>query len=160
MNTRLAVPADAEQIAAIYNQGIETRSATFETALRTASDILTWLKTPYPVVVVEDASGVVAFASCSSYRPRACYAGIAEFSVYVAESQKRRGFGRKALEALFVEARAQGIYKLVSRVFVENTASRRLLTSLGFREVGSYERHGQLDGVWHDVVIVEHFLDV
>ena len=51
-----------------------------------------------------------------------------------------------------------GYWKLVSRVFVENTASRRLLASLGFREVGVYEKHGQLDGVWHDVVIVERLL--
>jgi phosphinothricin acetyltransferase len=62
------------------------------------------------------------------------------------------------MEALFIAARAAGFWKLVSRVFVENTASRSLLRSLGFREVGIYERHGQLDGVWRDVVIVEKLL--
>jgi L-amino acid N-acyltransferase YncA len=64
-----------------------------------------------------------------------------------------------AMEALFTAARAAGFWKLVSRVFVENVASRGLLSALGFREVGVYERHGQLDGVWRDVVIVEKLLD-
>ena len=63
-----------------------------------------------------------------------------------------------ALERLFAEARRAGFWKLVSRVFVENTASRRLLAGTGFREVGIYERHGQLDGRWRDVVIVEKLL--
>ena len=39
------------------------------------------------------------------------------------------------------------------------SASRALLRALGFREVGVYERHGQLDGVWRDVVIVERLLE-
>jgi phosphinothricin acetyltransferase len=63
-----------------------------------------------------------------------------------------------AMEALFAASRNAGFWKLVSRVFVENTASRALLQSVGFREVGVYERHGQLDGVWRDVVIVEKLL--
>jgi phosphinothricin acetyltransferase len=62
------------------------------------------------------------------------------------------------MEALFVAARDAGFWKLVSRVFVENDASRALLRAVGFREVGVYERHGQLDGVWRDVVIVEKLL--
>ena len=64
-----------------------------------------------------------------------------------------------AMEALFDAARAAGFWKLVSRVFVENAASRGLLRAVGFREVGVYERHGQLDGVWRDVVIVEKLLE-
>jgi len=62
------------------------------------------------------------------------------------------------MEALFVAARAAGFWKLVSRVFVENAANRSLLRSVGFREVGVYEKHARLDGVWRDVVIVEKLL--
>jgi phosphinothricin acetyltransferase len=62
------------------------------------------------------------------------------------------------MQALLVDAQAAGYWKLLSRVFPENMGSRRLLMSLGFREVGFYERHGQLDGVWKDVVIVEKLL--
>jgi len=53
------------------------------------------------------------------------------------------------------EAQRAGFWKLLSRIFMENSASRALVGSLGFREVGIYERHAQLDGVWRDVVIVE-----
>lgn len=114
---------------------------------------------PYPVVVVEDEGEVSAFAAASSYRPRDCYAGIAEFMVYVVLDKQQRGLGRAALGALFPIALERGLYKLVSRVFVDNYASRRLLAKVGFREVGVYQRHGMLGGVWRDVVIVERLLD-
>ena len=154
--TRAATPADAEEIARIYNQGIDDRVGTFETRLRSPDDIRAWFGGQHPVVVAENASGaVVAFASTSTYRARDCYAGIAEFSVYVAREGRGRGAGRAAMRALIAAAEAAGFWKLVSRVFVENSASRALLGSLGFREVGVYEKHGKLDGAWRDVVIVE-----
>ena len=92
------------------------------------------------------------------YRPREAYSGIAEFSVYAARRARGKGAGRAAMLALFDAAREGGFWKLVSRVFVENTASRALLRSVGFREVGTYQRHAQLDGIWRDVVIVEKLL--
>ena len=159
MKTRDAAVADASAIARIYNEGIDDRVATFETRHRTADDVVQWFDGRHPVVVVEDDTGeVIAFAATSTYRPRDCYAGIAEFSVYASRASRGRGAGRMAMEALFAEARAAGFWKLVSRVFVENAASRGLLRAIGFREVGVYERHGVLDGVWRDVVIVEKLL--
>ena len=164
LTTRAATPDDAAAIAVIYNQGIEERIATFETRLRTPGDILAWFDAPYPVVVVEDIDPgtgiqrVVGFASGSAYRPRECYAGIAEYSVYVDGAARGRGVGRLALEALIAAAEAAGYWKLVSRIFVENAASRVLMQRVGFREVGVYERHAKLDGVWRDVVIVEKLL--
>jgi L-amino acid N-acyltransferase YncA len=101
---------------------------------------------------------VVAFAATSTYRPRACYAGIAEASVYVSRHFRRRGAGRIALEALMQAAKEAGFWKLLSRIFPENLASRGLVRQLGFREVGVYEKHGQLDGEWRDVVIVERLI--
>jgi len=75
--------------------------------------------------------------------------------VYVARAERGRGAGRLAMQTLIDEARKAGFWKLVSRVFVENAASRALIRSVGFREVGVYERHAQLQGTWRDVVIVE-----
>lgn len=109
-------------------------------------------------MVVEHAGEVIAWVNASQDRPRACYAGICEFSVYVDRAARGIGAGKLAMHAL-IDAAAAGYTKLVSRVFVENTASRRLLKSVEFREVGVYYRHGQLDGIWRDVVIVEHLLD-
>jgi phosphinothricin acetyltransferase len=158
MIARAATPTDAAAIARIYNQGIEDRVATFETRPRTAADVEAWFDGTHPILALEDDGDVIAFASTSTYRPRECYAGIAEVSVYVERASRKRGAGRAVLTALFDAARAAGFHKLVSRVFPENTASLRMIESLGFRRVGIYERHGQLDGLWRDVVIVEKLL--
>lgn len=158
MRVRLATSADAAAIAAIYNQGIEDRVGTFETELRTAAMVATWFDDIHPLVVVEQEGEIVAYASTSTYRSRPCYAGIAEFSVYVRRDWRGQGAGRLAMTQLLEECERAGFWKLVSRVFVENAASRGLLHALGFREVGIYEKHGQLDGVWRDVVIVEYLL--
>ena len=155
---RPASPDDAERLAQIYNEGIEDRVGTFETRLRTPDDVRAWFDGRHPIIVVEDAGRIVAFASTSTYRPRDCYAGIAEFSVYVARESRGRGAGTVAMRALIDAAGPAGIWKLVSRVFVENTASRKLMAAMGFREVGVYEKHGKLDGVWRDAVIVERLI--
>jgi L-amino acid N-acyltransferase YncA len=155
MRVRLATRADATAIAVIYNQGIEDRVGTFETDLRTKEMIMAWFDGIHPIVVVEYEGDLIAYASTSSYRPRPCYAGIAEFSVYVRRDWRGKGAGRLALSALCQESELAGLWKLVSRIFIENEASRGLVQSLGFREVGIYEKHGQLDGIWRDVVIVE-----
>lgn len=155
MTARSATPNDADAIVRIYNQGIEDRVATFETRRRSVEDVHAWFDGVHPIVVVEDGGGVVAFAATFTYRPRECYAGIAEVSVYVARAYRRHGAGRIALETLIQAAKEAGFWKLLSRIFPENLASRGLVRQLGFREVGIYEKHGQLDGQRRDVVIVE-----
>ena len=155
---RRATKADAGAIARIYNQGIEDRIATFETRPRTAEDVAGWFDGGHPTVVAEQDGQVVGFASTSSYRPRECYAKIAEFSVYVARDHRGRGIGRQALMALIEESRKAGLHKLVSRIFPENVASRAACRAAGFREVGVYKAHGQLEGAWKDCVIVERLV--
>ncbi|MDQ3071422.1 MAG: arsinothricin resistance N-acetyltransferase ArsN1 [Acidobacteriota bacterium] len=159
IRVRPAHDTDAGAVAAIYNQGIEDRIATFETRPRATEDVAGWWHGSHPVVVAERGGEVLGFASASSYRARACYGSIAEFSVYVARYSRGERIGARLLEALIEAASQAGFHKLVSRIFVENAASRALARSAGFREVGVYVRHGQLDGVWRDVVIVERLLD-
>jgi L-amino acid N-acyltransferase YncA len=159
---RLARLADAPAIATIYNQGIAERIATFETEFRSAASIaaqLTEKGDKYPTVVVERAGTVVAWASVGSYRARPCYAGIAEHSVYVERSARGIGAGRTALDELCRVCAERGFWKILSRIFPENTASLALHERAGFRVVGVYKRHGKLDGVWRDCVIVEKLLD-
>jgi L-amino acid N-acyltransferase YncA len=110
----------------------------------------------HPTVVVEEDAGaqVVAFASTSAYCPRRCYGGVAKLPVYVTRRVRGRGAGRFAMEALIGAAEEAGFWKLLSRVLRENAASR----TVGFREVGIYEKHARLDGEWRDVVIVERLI--
>jgi L-amino acid N-acyltransferase YncA len=161
VTVRAATEADAAAIAEIYNQGIEDRIATFETELRSAEDRLAWLRSVarrYPVVVAEAEGAVVGWAGAGPYRTRACYRGIGEFSVYVRRDCRGRHVGDVLLPTLIAESERFGLWKLLSRIFLFNEASRALCRKHGFREVGVYEKHGQLDGRWLDVVIVERLI--
>jgi phosphinothricin acetyltransferase len=158
LSTRAAAGRDAARIAAIYNEGIEDRLATFETRLHEEADVSAWFGGKHPIVVVEEAGHVVGFAASSASSGRCCYATNADFSVYVARDARGKGVGRAAMQALIEAASARGFTKLLSGVFPENVASRNLLRKMGFREVGRYARHGQLDGTWRDVVLVERLL--
>jgi L-amino acid N-acyltransferase YncA len=152
---------DASAIAAIYNQGIAERSSTFETTLRSAEDMQERIEAAarFPVLVAVDSNDVVlGWAGLSAYRTRACYSGVAEFSIYIDSRARGRGTGKLLLNALIEEASTRGYWKLLSRIFPFNAASRALCRACGFREVGTYEKHARLDGSWLDVVIVERLI--
>ena len=162
LSTRLATPADAVAIAAIYNEGIADRIATFETEPRTRDQIAAQLADKgdrFPTVVAERDGRIVAWASAGAYRNRPAYAGVAEHSVYVARAARGTGAGRAVLDALCRAYTERGFWKIVSRIFPENVASLALHERCGFRVVGAYRRHGKLEGEWRDCVIVERMLD-
>jgi len=160
LRTRLAALADSAAIAAIYNEGIADRIATFETEPRSPAQIAEWFTGRQPVIIAETENAEpVAFAASFPYSDRACYSGIGEFSVYVRRDFRGRGAGRAVLAALMAAAAVAGLHKLTSRVFPENIASRALLKGLGFEEIGIHCRHGKLDGRGRDCVIVERLLD-
>jgi len=159
LSARPARREDAPAITAIYNQGIEDRIGTFETEPRSVSDIEAWFDHAKAFVSVEDDAGeVVGYAVAHPYADRCCYAGIGEFSVYVRRDQRGVGVGRIAMTALVDASRANGLWKLLSRVFPENRASLNLMAWSGFKEIGVHEKHGKLDGKWRDCVIVERLI--
>lgn len=158
---RRAAITDAADIAEIYNRAIEERIATFETEPRTAEDRRRWISEHderHPILVAELDGRLVGWTSIAPYRSRACYSGIGEFSVYIRDGYRGQGIGKHLLLALIEEASQFGYWKLVSRIFDFNQASRRLCRACGFREVGIYEKHGKLDGRWIDCVIVERLI--
>ena len=162
LSTRLATPDDASAIAAIYNEGIADRIATFETEPRSPEQIAKQLidkADRFPTVVAEHAGRVVAWAGAGPYRARPAYAGVAEHSVYVARSARGKGAGRVVLDAFCRAYAERGFWKIVSRIFPENAASLALHERCGFRVVGVYQRHAKLEGEWRDCVIVERLLD-
>ena len=147
-------PDDWPEVAAIYEAGIRTRNATFETEVPSweawdASHLIA-----HRLVAVEDGR-VVSWAALSPVSGRCVYAGVAEASVYVAPDAHGRGIGRALLERLVLDAERAGIWTLQAGIFPENEASVALHLRCGFRVVGTRERLGKLDGVWRDVVLLE-----
>jgi L-amino acid N-acyltransferase YncA len=150
---------DAAAVTAIYNAGIAERQATFETRPREPPEIVAWFEHGLPFLVAQDGDGrVVGFARVTPYSDRPFYAGVGEHTVYVDGAARGHGLGRRLLDALAAESERRGLYKLTSRIFTTNAASRAVHRAAGFEEVGVKRRHGRLDGEWKDCVLVERLL--
>lgn len=158
---RAAQPHDAEAIAAIFNQAIGERVATFQTWPASPADFADRIAgTARSVVLVALVDGAVAaFAAVTGTSERPFYAGVGEYQVYVERSARGRGVGGALLEAVAGEARRRGYWKLIGKLFTTNAASIALARRAGFRDVGVHLRHGRLDGEWRDVLLVERQLD-
>lgn len=151
----------AEAITRIYNEGIRGSGVTFEARQHTVPQVAVWFDDPRLPILVAEADGlVVSWAAASGYRARECAAGIAEYPISVATSQHGRGIGNAQMPPFLAALERAGFWTVLSRLFPENTVSRALCARFGFREVGIYERHGQLDGEWRDAVTVERLLGV
>ncbi len=147
-------PADWPTVRAIYEQGIATRLATFET---NTPDWPEWdaARLPAPRLVARSGETIAGWAALSPVSRRPVYAGVAEVSVYVAADWRGHGVGAALLAALITGAEAAGIWTLQAVMFPENTASVALHRRHGFRLVGRRERIARLDGRWRDTVIYE-----
>jgi phosphinothricin acetyltransferase len=144
---RAMTPEDWPEVEEIYAEGIATGDATFETETPSWEAFDAGRLPRHRLVAIED--GVVAgWAALMPTSGRACYAGVVEHSVYVAESGRGRGVGRALLEALLTGADADGLWTIQTSIFPENAASLALHESVGFRVVGRRERIAQLAGVW------------
>ena len=146
-------------MARIYNQGIAERVATFETREKSADELAALIESGALALVAEREGDVVAFIKVGPYDDAShYYAGIGEATMYVDRDARRSGVGRALMEAVAAAAEARGYYKLIGKIFASNQASIALVASCGWREVGTHRRHGQLDGEWKDVVVVERLL--
>lgn len=143
-----------EAVRSIYEEGIASGLATFETE---APDWETWDRehTSEPRRVAIEGDRVVGWAALSPVSDRCVYGGVAEVSIYVAGKARGRGVGRTLLADLVRESERKGYWTLQAGVFVRNEASIRLHKACGFREVGVRERLGARGDVWHDVMLLE-----
>ena len=157
---RPAEPKDAEAIAAIYNQGIEERQATFQTRAHEPGELeLKVEQRGGHLIVAEEGSQVVGWAGWSGYDdPADYYSGIAECAVYVSREARGQGVGRALLDQLADDGPRLSIHKLIAKVFTSNAASIALFHRCGYRDVGTHLRHGRLDDEWKDVLVMERSL--
>lgn len=151
---RAMQPEDWPAVRAIYEQGIATGNATFETS---APEWAQWDAKHLSDcrLVARAGDEVLGWAALSAVSDRCVYAGVAEVSVYVAEAAWSHGVGRALLQALVEASEQAGIWTLQAGVFPENVASLRLHERCGFRVVGRRQRLGQMHGVWRDVLLLE-----
>jgi L-amino acid N-acyltransferase YncA len=161
MTIRPAVATDLDAIRTIYNEGIEDRCATLESEPCDAAHIAAlWAlhDDRYIVVVAEDESGdIVAWCSLNRFSHRCAHNAIADLSIYVARSQRGIGVGKLLLTDILERTR-RSFRKVVLHALNDNVAGKRLYASLGFREVGVFYQHGELDGRLVDVVAMEKLL--
>jgi L-amino acid N-acyltransferase YncA len=147
-------PGDWPEVAAIFQAGIATGNATFETEVPSWSAWDPEHLAEHRLVAVDEGR-VVGWAALSAVSDRCCYAGVAEVSVYVAPEAQGRGVGRALLERLVADSEAAGIWTVQAGIFPENEASVALHLACGFRVVGTRERLGQMSGTWRDVLFLE-----
>ena len=152
VSVRPLVPDDWRAVRSIYEQGIRGGDATFETE---APGWTEWDSAHSLRLVAEAGGEVVGWAALSPVSERCVYGGVAEDSVYVADSAQGRGVGRALLEELVRRAESDGVWTIQAGIFPENESSIALHERCGFRVVGTRERIGKHHGVWRDVVLME-----
>jgi len=148
-------PEHAKEVLQIYQEGIQSGEAAFETTAPTWEE---WDRAHLPecrLVAVGARGDVLGWAALSQVAGRCVYTGVAEASVYVKETVRGMGVGKALLEALIEESEVAGIWTLEAGTFPENQFSIALLKSSGFRQIGYRERLGKIEGVWKDVVLFE-----
>ncbi|WP_404334195.1 GNAT family N-acetyltransferase [Planococcus rifietoensis] len=151
---RPAVESDWPKIKQIYEAGMDSGLATFETK---APSYESWSdsETSNCRLVIESATQIRGFCKLSLVSKRPVYSGVGEVSIYVDPVYSGEGIGHKLMQALIQASEQQGFWTLEAKIFPENEASIRLHKKNGFREVGVRERIGKRDGIWRDNVLLE-----
>ena len=154
INIRSFRATDWNAVSGIYQQGLETRNATFETQ---GPDFETWIKKfhPHLLWVAELNSEVVGWAGLQPVSVRKVYEGVVEVTIYIESGHTGKGIGKALMGHLIEESEKAGIWTLYASIFPENKASINLHRSAGFREIGYREKIAQLDGKWRDTVLFE-----
>jgi L-amino acid N-acyltransferase YncA len=147
--------ADADAVLAIYQAGLDTGDASFETAAPDWDHFNRARLALHRHVATSNSGEVLGWAAASAVSERCVYAGVIEHSIYVAPGAYGRGIGAALLAALIASTEAAGIWTIQSGIFPENTASLRLHEQAGFRVVGIRQRLGCHHGRWRDVVLLE-----
>ena len=147
-------PGDWEQVRAIYEEGIQTGNATFETSV---PDWVDWDASHLEVcrLVARCGDMMAGWAALSPVSDRCVYGGVAEASVYVSRGFRGHSVGHQLLSTLVIASEDAGLWTLQAGIFPENIVSLRLFEKAGFRRVGVRRKLGRLKGRWQDVVLME-----
>ncbi len=147
-------PSHWEEVKKIYEEGIATGNATFET---TAPDWEAWNNGHFKEgrIIAKGNDSVLGWAALSPVSGRCVYAGVGEVSVYVTANARGNGVGKLLLQKLIEESENAGLWTIQAGIFPENTASIKLHEACGFRIIGNRERIGRMNGIWRDTLQLE-----
>jgi phosphinothricin acetyltransferase len=163
LEIHIARPDDAAFIGRIYDEGIADGNATFATGPHPGEERERWLAARpdnAPVFCADLGGARVGWSALAPFSHRPWYAGVAEYTVYVAREARGGGVGSQLLAHLLEAAPAYGYWKLVGMILADNDPGLALAHAHGFRTVGTHRAHATLDGSWRDVTLVERHLAV
>ncbi|MFB4300269.1 GNAT family N-acetyltransferase [Actinomadura sp. NTSP31] len=150
---------DADQVLTIYQHGLDTGNASFETTAPTWQEFDAAKLDRHRFVATDPAadasSNVLGWIAASPVSDRCCYAGVVEHSIYISPDARGQGIGTALLEVFIAATELDDIWTVQTGIFPENVPSLRLHARAGFRTVGTRERLGRLHGRWRDVVLLE-----
>lgn len=151
---RIMLHSDSQKVLEIYRTGLETRNATFETAVPSWQE---WdsKHLRHSRFVSEEDGILTGWGALSAFSTREVYKGVAELSIYVAAGFRGKKTGSALMERIIASSEQNGIWTLVSSVFPENEATLRLHEKFGFRVIGRREKIAKLDGIWRDTILLE-----
>lgn len=154
MEIRKLLDTDWPQVSLIYEKGINTGNATFQT---TAPAWENWNASHLAAcrIVAQSNGEIIGWAALTPVSSRCVYAGVAEVSVYVDPEHSGKGIGLTLLEELVHLSEAEGIWTLQAGIFPENIGSLRIHEKAGFRTLGIREKIGKQNGIWRDTVLLE-----
>lgn len=143
-----------EDVRHIYQLGIDTKLATFETL---APDFEHFDKKflPTPRLIALKNEKPLGWVALSKVSARPVYSGVCEVSLYVHPDYQKQGIGRRLLEEVIRESEKQNIWTLQAGIFTDNIGSIKVHKSCGFREIGFREKIGKRDGIWRDNIFLE-----
>ena len=148
------IARDSSRILEIYQMGLDTRNATFETVVPKWNDWdLNHLK--HSRFVYLDGDKILGWIALSPVSTRLVYEGVAEVSIYVDTNFSGKGIGSKLMEKMIESSEENGIWTLYSSIFPENIATLKLHDKFGFKVIGTRERIAMLDGKWRDTILFE-----
>ncbi|MBS1663410.1 MAG: N-acetyltransferase [Bacteroidetes bacterium] len=154
MNITALLPEHWQSVRAIYEDGLATGNASFQTSAPSWDE---WDAShlAHSRIVALDGDTVAGWAALTPVSGRCVYAGVAEISVYIAASYRGKGVGKILLQTLIAQSEANGIWTLQAGIFPENAASLRLHEVAGFRQVGFREKIGKMGNRWRDTILLE-----
>ncbi len=158
LSVRRAGPGDLGAITEIYNEAVLTTDASFDTEPKTEDEQRAWFARhgpKHPIMVAEQGSTIIGWASLSEWSDRRAYADTAEISLYVKEEHRGKGTGRILLETIILEGEKVGLHSVVARIVAGNDISVHLHESVGFEDVGTMREVGRKFGRLLNVIIMQ-----